>query len=97
MNAKYSSIHLNRVSLGGQSPTVVQDTIAHETGHALGLAHSPFSNQLMYGGTSSPLVVNPTGYDTGHNPPCVDDPGASSPTSAEADTGGVRCIYNWRY
>lgn len=95
MNISYSSIKLNRVSLGGQSATLVQETIAHETGHALGLAHSPFSNQLMYGAVANPPVVQPTVYDTGHNPPCVDDPAGSSESSAQADTGGIRCIYSW--
>ncbi len=50
--ASTSSIELNSYFLGTYSSSSIQDTIAHELGHALGLDHSWYGNLMNYYVTS---------------------------------------------
>lgn len=77
-------------------------TIAHETGHSLGLAHhgpagssQALMTQYTTGGTCASVsgagIQAPTSTDIGNNPPC------SGGGTYGNGFGGIRCIYDYTY
>ncbi|HVF04273.1 MAG TPA: hypothetical protein VNA20_05485 [Frankiaceae bacterium] len=91
MIVRFSSIKLNRSTLSNDSGTLTTGTFAHETGHALGLAHHPTSTDLMYAGSNS--ATSPSSHNIGVLPPCS---GSDTTTNAGNIRAGVRCIYKWK-
>lgn len=77
IHISWSDVYLNHNALSSSAD--VQQTVAHESGHAMGLWHNPSSSSLMYpttGGASTPQTMDIGGY-----PGCY------------LGSLGLRCIY----
>lgn len=78
MNILWTDVYLNNNVIS--SSTEAQETVAHESGHAMGLAHGSLGS-VMYPANQSPPVVSPQSTDIGSYPGC------------STGQSGVRCIY----
>lgn len=81
-------VFINNQVLPGQTGAQTQHVLMHELGHALGLAHSLNSADLMYKIDNSDIQVNT--YDVGVAPPC-----SQTPANTSNEQAGIRCIYDW--
>lgn len=78
----YANVYLNRSNLNNNSDShTIQNTVAHESGHGMGLAHNSDSTALMYMYVNS--TNGPTSLDIGHYPGC------------SSSGFGIDCIYGW--
>ncbi len=82
MNAQWSEIYLNHDKLDGASDAIVQSVFAHESGHAMMLAHNMIdTSSIMSLDRDRSRIVGPNGNDIGSYPGC------------SAAGFGIRCIY----
>jgi hypothetical protein len=80
MQVVWSDVYLNHDNLDNDSAARIQNTIGHESGHGMGLAHNlTDSASLMW--SSQTTVPGPNAHDIGIFPGCA--PGGH----------GVRCVY----
>jgi len=83
MEVDWSDIYGNHDSLdqglSEEGDIAVQNVFAHESGHAMGLAHSGDENDLMFPGTN--MAGGPSSADIGTYPGC------------SSGGAGLRCIY----
>ncbi len=81
MNAQWSEIYFNHNTMDGLSNAAVQFTFAHESGHAMMLAHNMIDTGSVMYPALNPAVGGPNGNDIGAYPGCA------------AAGFGIRCIY----
>ena len=85
MRTQWSEIYLNRDSLDGLPPAPlnirVQHLVAHESGHAMMLAHNPLDPGSIVHTSGDPSTQFPNSNDIGADPDC------------SAGGFGIRCIY----
>lgn len=82
MNILWSDVYLNQSTLAGASAAIIQNTAAHESGHAMGLnENTTDSSSVMWPYEST--VLGPNSNDIGNYPGC------------SSSGHGVNCIYGW--
>lgn len=90
-----ANIYINSSTLAGVSRPLQTAVFAHETGHALLLAHTySRSGDLMFPAIYDPPVTDHPieNGDIGALPPCN---GSLGSTNSNNDRAGTRCVYHW--
>ncbi|OLE55601.1 MAG: hypothetical protein AUG51_02365 [Acidobacteria bacterium 13_1_20CM_3_53_8] len=78
----YTDVYLNHNVLDSQGPSIIQNAVAHESGHGMGLWHNTTdANSVMWPSQSG--IGGPDASDWGRYPGC------------SSGGHGTECIYGW--
>ena len=78
---KWSNVVINEDAAASHSTNILIEGVAHESGHAMGLAHNSTDSRALMYPVDDGTVLAPTAHDIGSSPPCAG--------------WGLRCIYDY--